>query len=632
MRLTEQQILDRVSRTEAERNNYAIKAEIWENMWRLKQFELTPLEAVEQNAQEQVTLPTPRNVVNLAQRLISTLPKIDVPSPKVSKEADALAEKTEAWLSAVFQSANRQQNRNLISDATWQSLVRGRFCFEVKWIGDVLPERLKKTTLPILIRTLDPLNVGIKRGPIYTHWAYHKCDEERLNVMASFPKLKLDEIVAVDTGDDVRTEKDTVEVVDFWWTSPTTGDIWNAILVNGRFAKKPSRTDYPDIPIIENYGDTAPIEDEEYRGMSILDPIRELWPYQNRLASQMGTGLLWYFWPSITVMNEHGEEVGDIKIKPGETTHLPMGTTTNVIQISPNVPLATLMDGRIDAEIQNSTFPGVMYGKAPGELSAGYGVSLLSDAAKGRIKSTLENLEFGIARVCQMVLGLVAAFGDNKDGVAAWGIDDRTTKAYRLSMTKKEAQDFCDVVVSLKPQVPQDLQQVQTLGLRLVEAGIISIRTYRDKFMSITIPSDEQARVELEKAFNSEAIAPVAQDSALELYFGKNWKEELGIVPPPPPEPPPAPPEMMGPPQGPPMQGPPPGMMQQGPPMPPGQSEAVLTGPMGGGIPPELSGQLTPEMMGMPADMDPIEWARLTGRPMPPAQELNRLQGLPQGG
>ncbi len=74
------------------------------------------------------------------------------------------------------------------------------------------------------------------------------------------------------------------------------------------------------------------------------------------------------------------------------------------------------------------------------------------------------------------------------------------------------------------------------------------------------------------------------------------------------------------------MMGGPPGMM------PPGQAPAALTGPMGGGIPPEMQGQMTPEMMGLPANMDPIQFAQLTGRPMPPAEELNRLQGLPQGG
>lgn len=634
MKLTEAEILDRVNRTEAERAGYVQKAIAWEQAWRLKLFERTPQEAIEQDSQEQVTLPGPRNVINLAQRLISTTPKIDVPTlDDPTAEGDKLAEKVENWLQAALQSINRQQNRNLISDLTWQALVRGRFCLEIKWVGDILPERLKKRQLPILVRTLDPLNVGIKRGTLYTHWAYYKCEEERINVKASFPKLKLDGVFPDDGGQPVRVESSKCWVIDFWWTDPKTGDIWNAILVDGKFAKKPQKTNYPDIPIYEGYGDTAPIEDEEFRGYSLLDGIVELWKYQCRLASQMGTGLLWHFWPVITVTSENGTETEDMTLKPGDTVNLEPGQEIKVLSVSPNVPMAQTMDGRIDAEFQNSTFPGIMYGKAPGELSAGYGVSLLSDAAKGRIKSTLENLEFGISVMCRQMLALLAEFAgkDYKKGVEVWGLDERSTKTYRSALTAKEAGQFTEAQVSLKPNVPQDLQQIQTLGLRLVEAKIISVRTYRDKFMNITVPADEQLRVELEEAMQSEEMLGLKAQAVLEKYFGPDFREILKIPPPEPPAPPPGPPPMQGPP------GMPPGMdpsMMGGPPgmMPPGQAPAALTGPMGGGIPPEMQGQMTPEMMGLPANMDPIMFAQLTGRPMPPAEELNRLQGLPQGG
>jgi hypothetical protein len=59
---------------------------------------------------------------------------------------------------------------------------------------------------------------------------------------------------------------------------------------------------------------------------------------------------------------------------------------------------------QIDGAMQESTFPGVMYGKAPGDLQAGFGVSLLADQAKGRIRAPLENLEFALAQVNEMVL------------------------------------------------------------------------------------------------------------------------------------------------------------------------------------------------------------------------------------
>ncbi len=629
MKLSVEDIKERVDRLELKRQEYKRAALAWEEAWSLKAFERSPRQAIEQDGQEQVTLPTPFNVVNLASRLFSTTPKIDVPPGATTSEADQAAEKCERWLNAMWQQANKQQNRNLISDAIWWSLVRGRFVFEVKWIGDVLPKGLKKRSLPILIRTLDPLNVGVKRGPVWADYAYHKYSEDYLSIKQRYPKLKLKR-----DSTKLREEEEELEVVDFWWRDFDDGSVWNAVTVEDEFVKKPVKTDYPEIPIIESYGDTVPLDNEVYKGMSILHPIvvTGLWKYQCRLASQMGTGLLWYFWPAITVMNENGQQIDDIKVGPGLTTPIPMGTKIEMLQMQPNVPLAQAMDSRIDAEMQNSTFPGVMYGKAPGELQAGYGVSLLSDAAKGRIKNNLENLEYGVARVCELALSLVSELGPSK-GVDVWGKDDRSGSLYRLTLTPKDIEDYQEATVSLKPIVPNDMTQRQTLGLRFVEQGIISRRTYRDKYLDMPAPADEQARVELEVALQNPDLKNVLGEAAMQKYFGNDWRQELGL---PPPQPPP-PPGMMGPPPGGPPPGPPmppPGMMPPpGPPPqgPPVQAEGMGT-PMGGGIPPELAGQMTPELMGMSAGMDPIMFAQMMGKPLPSNEEMNILQGLPQGG
>ena len=56
----------------------------------------------------------------------------------------------------------------------------------------------------------------------------------------------------------------------------------------------------------------------------------------------------------------------------------------------------------------------------------------------------------------------------------------------------------------------------------------------------------------------------------------------------------------------------------------------ALTGPMGGGIPPEMQGQLTPEMMGqmgIPQEM----WAQIMGDPMA-QQEVLRMYAQGGGG
>ncbi|CAN5442205.1 hypothetical protein BH10CHL1_BH10CHL1_18050 [soil metagenome] len=644
-------ILKRVERTKTSRSDYNVLAEKWERMWALKLFPNTPEQSIKMHGQEQVTLPTPFNVVQLGARLINSVPNVNIPAAEGTADAEKAAQKTERWVNAALQQANRQQSRNIIADAIWMQLVRGRACFEVKWVKDELPKKLRKKLMPILVRTLDPLCVGIKHGPFYTLWAFHYYRDEIVNIKAMFPDI---EIEGFEINDETVTETTMVDVIDYWYTADD-GSVWNAVLVNKKFVKEPQKTDYPEVPIIEIYGDGAPLAAEQYKGMSILHPITELWPYQSRLASQMATGLLWHFWPAVTVSNEHGEPLPNLKLRPGEQTEVPWGTKIEVHQMSPNVPLATTVQAMIDAAAQESTFPGVMYGKEPGSLQAGFGVSMLADQAKGRTNNFRENLEFGIARVIELMLGLVKAFG-GKDGVDVWGKDERNGGTYRLNMKASEIGDFYESAVSLKPVITQDTMQKETLGLRLVDGKVISRQTYREQYAGIPVPIDEQARIEFEEAMETDIMKPYKYEAAVKKFFGNDWANVInngetpdfpfGPKKPPegqggPPQGGPGGPNML-PPQGMPPQGPPPGpqgpppevmaqmMAQQGgpgPQMPPGQSPEMITAPQGGGIPAEMQGQLTPEALGFPSNMDPIAFAQLTGQPLPPAEELQRLEG-----
>lgn len=373
MKLTAEEIQSHVLDTELARAGYVQAADVWEKMWTLQLYDKTPKQVLLREGREQVTLPTPYNIVHLARRLIASEPQIEVPAEDNEHDDDDSADKRQRWLSAFWQRTNREQRRDIIADAAWQVLVRGRCVFEVKWIEDELPKRYKGNRLPVLLRTLDPLNVGVKTGPLYTEYAYHKYRQERSLAAQRYPNIKKSSLWR---DNDARYGRlsgvaSEVEVIDYWYCDGD-GAVWNAVLVDGIFAKQPKKTPYPDIPIIEGYGDASPLEDEEYKSLSILHPIKDLWPYQCRLASQVGTGLLFYFWPAILVSNEMGQEVPDLDIRPGVTTPVPMGTKVEMVRGDVNVPLAQTMLTQIDAHIQQSTFPGVMYGQAPGQMSAGY--------------------------------------------------------------------------------------------------------------------------------------------------------------------------------------------------------------------------------------------------------------------
>lgn len=621
----------RVTNTETARSEYVTMAARWEKMWLLDAgYTKTLSDAIEKDGREQVTTADPFNVVNLAQRLIATQPRIDCPPKENTEDATKVAQSKEQFLLAMWQQMAKLQGRNILYDASWMSLVRGRVCFEVKWIKDALPKKLQDKRFPISIRVLDPCNVGVHRGPLYVEYAYHKYRDKVVNVQQKYPKLSC--------WDDKENEDENgeVEVVDFWWTDGVSGDIWNAILVENEFAKKPKKTSYEFIPIIEVYGDSAPTKDESHRGLSILYALDGPWQYKCRLQSNLGTGVLWATWPFFTITNDEGHEIPDIKVRPGATENVPMGT--KIDQILPQINLNTIegMLAKVDESLQQSAFPNVMYGDA-GSMQAGYGVSLLSDAARGRIKSFLEYLELGVMMVNEAVMSLIEVMDDDDKGVEIWGKNAKDNKLYKLCLYAKDLGGYYENMVTLRPNLPQDDMARQAFGLQLQQGGNLSRQTLWDKFLNIEVPTDEQDRIWTDRLFDSPELGPNIQLTKLVEIYPETWEmiikgttleetaRKMGILPPPGLPPGMSSPGIGGPPM-PPLGGPPP----PGGPMP--LQPPGIPMPMGGGMPPSLQGQLEPENLGLQPRGDAALFGQLMGQPLPPEEEMNLLAGLPQGG
>lgn len=677
MKLTVDDINKRVKHTEQERGDYATLAMQWEKMWRLDPgFTQSQKDAIEKDGREQVITGDPADVVNLAQRLIATQPRIDCPPCGETDDHFVKASKKEKFLQALWHRMTHLMGAPILYNSAWQALVRGRVALEVKWIKDALPEGVEHP--PFLIRNLDPLDVGVHRGPLLVEYAYHKYRDNLMNVRQRYPRFKLDDN-RMGTMDDEDSE---VDVTDFWYRSK--GDIWNAVIVNEQFAKTPKKSAYKFIPIVEVYGDSAPTKDEAHRGLSILHSMNGPWQSKCRNLSNMATSGLWGAWPFFAVENDSGKVIKDFTIRPGTTEVLPRGV--KIEQIVPQVnlgPLQALVD-QLEGSMQKSTFPGVMYGQT-GSVQSGYGVSMLSDAASGRIKSCLEQMESLVEQVNTLVLSLIDSFDDDDEGCSVWGYDERNRQLYSLDLTKEDIGGYYANHVKLRPQLPQDDMQRQVMGKQLVDSGYISEETYRDEWLPIPSPTDERDRVWAEQALKTPEMARNMQlikliemypESYEDMIIGTPFEElanqiaqrkqqraeeerqrkeqetlvqqqremlpaglspELMQGPPPGMMPPPGPPPMAGGPPmqgppGPPMQGPPgpppPGMMPPGgpPPGPPMQPPG-LSGPLGGGIPPEMQGQITPEMLGMLRDQNPLLFQQLMqGGNIPPA-ELNKLLG-----
>jgi hypothetical protein len=630
MKIKIDEVKDTVSRVESDRSAYAYLARKWEKMWCLDLFEKSRDKAAEEDGQEQVTLPTPYNVVNLAERLITTTPDIICPSPAANNVDDGDAALRQKWLKAMWQRANKQARKDIIGAAWWQSLVRGRGVFEIKWVEDALPKRLKERRMPIHIRTLDPLNCGFVHGELFTEVGFHKYYQERRLAAHRYPaiKRKLYDKRNHETGK--PTDTDDVEIVDYWYVSFEDGSVWNCIMVDGHFAKPPAKTDYVDIPLVEFLGDDAPSSKEEHKSLSVLHPIKDLWEYESVLASQIATGVLWYFWPHISIQNEYGAEIPNRPIRPGETQQYPFGTKIEMHQMQPNVPMAERMLALVDGAVQQGTFPGVMYGQEPGSLQAGYGVSLLSDAAKGRVNKPRRNLERSMELVNEIALALVEEMAGDK-GVGIWGDSPEMGGIYSCHLYPENISGYYDNQVTISPNVPMEELQKATLGLRMVDNFTISRDTYRKKFLKEVMPEDEQRRVELERAFQDPEYRPYVNYRTLNDYFGPDWDmtrkqwmdnfvmeqaQRQQMVQ-----------QMMQPPQ-------PPMPPQGGPPMAPPDMGVTPQSPamMEGMAPPIMEGQLTPEAMGvMPGDLPPELFQALVDEGLAPADEAEQMMRSASG-
>lgn len=342
----------------------------------------------------------------------------------------------------------------------------------------------------------------------------------------------------------------------------------------------------------------------------------------NRLESMKMTAVRWYYDPLITVQNMNGESVEDIKVGPGMTVPLPPDTKIEQVIATPNHQLIQFAMESLEKSVQEGTYPGVMFGQSPGSLQAGYGVSILSNAAEGRSTQTRYNVERTIERCNQLVLNLAETFS-GKDGIQVYGKEPGKSGFYYETLKAEDIDGYYENHVTLKHNIPQNDVQDVTMMLRLRQDGIVSTEWVRDN-LPYPMPPDEKHRVLIDQMGQTPEVQRMLFLAALQKTRPDDWQQfasEAGLIEPPapeqpmlPPAQPPMPPEMMGMPP----QGMPPGMPMQPPSM---NMDA-------GTFPPNQIGQFTPEMMGLPPDIDPMMWAMMMNQPIPPEQELQMMGGM----
>lgn len=499
-KLTKKEIESTIDARMDNRKNAVRLMDKWQKAWAQDVYSLTKATALDIKGMEQVVTPAPTNTVNLAMRLIDTKPKVKIPASGDNTEDDARAGKAQQWLNLMWENVALEGMADPIAGATWQSFTLGRHVMQVMWIKEQLPESLQETRLPFTVRTLDPRNAGSYHNGMYNEYGWNTYTERWGSVGERFGLHKKKE-----WKDKYRDDEEEVEVKDFWWQADD--GVYHATLVDGEFAIKPVLTNFLMVPIIEGYGDYAPLAEEEYKALSIIAPMMEAWLYDCRLKSQMATGILLYFWPFLIATNDQNQTIEDIRIEPGLIKAMKPGTKIDSITGSPNSQLVQNMSGMMEQYMQQSTFPDVLHGKAPGDVQAGYGIDILAQSARGRINQFRQNLERTLQQINSIVLHMTT-WPNVVDGLTVYGYSSSAAAPRIMTLEEGDVDGAYRSIVNLKVEMDGNNLQKMTFWLRLVEAGVISKRTFLETLLPDDIPDDEFTRIAEQLFWESDEMKP----------------------------------------------------------------------------------------------------------------------------
>jgi hypothetical protein len=503
------EIKELVAETEKKRAPWSKEADKWEEAWRLIRYDEDTIEKREMDGIRTVTLPDPFNIIQVAQRMTAEEVRLTIPSLSVKDDDDKRGQEMEEWGIAFDFESNRQQGRNNSNDKTYLSTVLGRGASQVLWIGDVLEKEKIKDVLPIYRRNLDPRNVGVVRGPYWTEYAYHTYETTRNDIKQRYSKFKLPD----DNGNQVKQGyfNEKYKVIDFYYRK--SGSIWHCVVINGEFAKKPAKTDYHDIPIIEWYADGALSDNELAKSVGLLHPILESWKAKCDLGSSLLTGIDYHLMP-VTILRNIEEQ---LKVGPGATIKLYDNQSIEFVRGEPNVPMVQNMVAMLQTGIDQATFSTQTYGDEGG-ASSGYAINSLAASSRARMNVIRNNIEAAMEAEYQLIYGIIDRIAP-EEGVTIYGRASKEGRGKPLTLRKKDIKGNYANRVILVPEQPMDDNARIMAWLQVRGAGLIDDDFFRDHVLNTPMPRDIAINVALDEAMKSPEMAAKKHLASIKAKF-----------------------------------------------------------------------------------------------------------------
>ena len=482
------EVVDYVRDIDGERARYRGFARDAVRMWELQYWTEEDRILAQQEGRELVTSMEPRSIVNLASRIISNEPRITCPVSDPSKEAEYNSKARARFLKTLIQIQGESQNIDPLAACKFNMLVRGRAALKVLWVRDFMPKEQRDYLPPIRYIPLNPEKIGIAYGDFYPTFAFHRVEQKARSLKQQYPNAKFWDKYN-------KKPTDMVELTDCWWTDGD-GNVWQAVLLDEKeFVVEPRETKYPRIPIIERKNDPVPLEGEHRNSPGILWPLAEYWEKRNQLLSMQMTAVANYMWPPVNAVNEFSQEIPPIERGLGAFNQLPAGTKFVPIPgDKPDVGLVGGLAADMGGQIVQSTFAPELYGVAPDSRQAGYSMAMLLEAAQGRVKDTVFQLEQLLREANIITLCAVEKFSGKK-GVRIYGYDDANKAMFEAALHPDQIGGEYNNNVSLAQRLPTDKMQTGAMALQMLQAKVLSRRTVRDQYLPYEAPDDEEIQV-----------------------------------------------------------------------------------------------------------------------------------------
>jgi len=552
---------------------------------------------------------------------------INVTVPALSeKQGDKkLADNAEAFLGYLLRESERQQRQRLMSRASWLAAVRGCICGRVV----VLYERLKKVDnnwtieadrLPMQLQLRDPRRVYPRFALDGLAYVAERWERTVQDVRDAY-------------GDDLlagRASDEDVEWTEYW--DDESFCLWadGTVISKG----KPKREGpWPHllggIPYVWEFCRETAKEEPEDRVRPLLASVMRVIDRLDIADSQAATAQAKYYGDALVVQTDR-DPPPDIDLSSGAVNFIGMEEKVDWLRANKAPMDAPLLRQDLSTQFERATFPGTLYGREPGTVTAGYAINMLNQSGLIRLQPITEALQFWLAgmlerslMVCEELLQALL-----KGPIPYWTMDTIEDQGKRRSLRKEGSLDAEKlegrylVNVTLGDILPADEQAHVVVAQKAREPGpdgkpLLSWETTVEKFKLASSPSDERERIDREVARADEEvtrlrIALYAEEEKAELRkkIGKldGGAEILAKI-----DNPPQPPMQPG--MGGPVPGQIPGPMAPAGGQMPGMPPQVM--------PPQMAG-MTPELMGQAPGMGMPDLASL-----PPEQlaEIMRLYG-----